>query len=322
MALGSTPSLPPVKLPIKPVMLTAATLYRSRLESYLGLAFKGILWSLPLGLLCLSLMALMLANTLSRMPTNAISPQLMPIIATLAPVAGWLSLLLIPISIFCFTKSLVCTGTIARLAYQDLAGQPESVQEAERTVVSRQWSLLRVASQVAVYLLLVYLGFVIVGMMVGMIVGGIAIAGLRLPPEVTLVLVYCVVIAIIVLGCVWFYACWFTAEMPLVVSDTVTGQESLVRNADLVRSAHSQLFRLVFWTGLLASGLAWAVNTFGELVVAATPAGSPLFGLMVLLSLGMSLAASLAIAPFWQAVKAVAYYRLSHATGQSGSPIS
>lgn len=43
MALGSTPSRPPVKLAIKPVMLTAVTLCQSHLERYLGLAFKAML---------------------------------------------------------------------------------------------------------------------------------------------------------------------------------------------------------------------------------------------------------------------------------------
>lgn len=282
MALGSTPSRPPVKLVIKPVLLTAVTLCRSHLERYLGLAFKAMLWSLPIGLLFISLMVMLVTNMLISIPQGSRSqvlPQLMPLAASLAPASGWLSLLLIPISIYCLTKALVCNGTIARLAYQDLAGQPESVRVAQSAVISRQWSLLRVIGQVSVYMLVVYFGFVIAGTIIGMIAAGIAVGALRLPPEIAISiaisLVYVLVVAIIVVGCLWVYARWFTAEMPLVVSDTNTGGESLVHNATLVQMAQSQLVRIVFWTGLLTGGLAWVVNTLTQRLLQAVPPTSP-----------------------------------------------
>lgn len=223
-------------------------------------------------------MVMLVTNMLISIPQGSgsqIPPQLLPLAASLAPASGWLSLLLIPISIYCLTKVLVCNGTIARLAYQDLAGQPESVRVAQSAVISRQWSLLRVIGQVSVYMLVVYFGFVIAGTIIGMIAAGIAVGAIRLPPEITISLVYVLVVAIIVVGCLWVYARWFTAEMPLVVSDTHTGGESLVHNATLVQMAQSQLARIVFWTGLPTGGLAWVVNTLTQLLLQAVPPTSP-----------------------------------------------
>lgn len=80
----------------------------------------------------------------------------------LVPIYGW-------------AKYFAISGLISRLAFGELVNQPESIKNARERIDPLKWSFLRIAFQVGISLLLLYIGLAIVGGLFAGVVGFILV---------------------------------------------------------------------------------------------------------------------------------------------------
>ncbi|MBE8968324.1 hypothetical protein IQ277_19495 [Nostocales cyanobacterium LEGE 12452] len=216
----------------------------------------------------------------------------------LVPVYGW-------------AKYAAISGLISRLAFGELIYQPESVQTARSHVNPRLWSFLRVAFQVAISLLIIYLGLAIVGgVLAGLI--GVALAGILGSSGIIVVTTLAIIVTagIILLGLTWFYSRWIVAEVPLAVEENINGGESVARSWDLTKASVFRIQGIVLVAFIVTLPLVFVLNYIPNLFLIRLEPGTAIYSIVYIISLIGSLIGGVLVMPFWQALKAVLYLDL------------
>jgi hypothetical protein len=217
----------------------------------------------------------------------------------LVPVYGW-------------AKYAAISGLISRLAFGELIYQPESVQTARSHVNPRLWSFLRVAFQVGISLLIIYIGLAIVGgVLAGLI--GVALAGILGSSGIIVVTTLAIIVTagiILLLGLTWFYSRWIVAEVPLAVEENINGGESVARSWDLTKASVFRIQGIVLVAFIVTLPLVFVLNYIPSLFLIRLEPGTAIYSIVYIISVIGSLIGGVLVMPFWQALKAVLYLDL------------
>lgn len=214
------------------------------------------------------------------------------------PVYGW-------------AKYAAICGLISRLAFGELVNQPETVQMARSHTEPRLWSFLRVAFQVALYLILLYVALAFAGGMVAGLLGvliGIILGSASILITTTMTIILLTVI--VLLGISWFYARWLIAEVPLAVEENINGGESVDRSWDLTKTSAFRIQGVVVVAFLVTLPIVLLFNYAPSLFLLRLEPGTTVYNIVYLISWIVSLVGGIFVMPFWQAIKSVVYYDL------------
>lgn len=215
------------------------------------------------------------------------------------------------VPIYGWAKYAAISGLISRLAFGELIYQPESVQAASSHVNLRLWSFLRVAFQVGIFLILIYLGLAfaggilatVLGLGLGQIFGG----STGVIVTTTSVIIFTV---IVLLELTRFYSRWVVAEVPLAVEENINGSESVARSWELTKASVFRIQGVVLVGFVVTLPLLFVLNYIPSLFLIKLEQGSAIYSLVYLISWIGSFIGGILIMPFWQALKAVLYLDL------------
>ncbi|MEH2177286.1 hypothetical protein [Nostoc sp.] len=216
----------------------------------------------------------------------------------LVPVYGW-------------AKYAAISGLISRLAFGELIYQPEGVQTARSHINPRLWSFLRVAFQVGISLLIIYIGLAIVGGVLGALIGGVLGGIFGVSTGITAIIIGGIVtVVLVLLGLTWFYSRWIVAEVPLAVEENINGGESLARSWELTKASVFRIQGIVLVGFIVTLPLVFVLNYIPSLFLIRLEPGTAIYSIVNLISVIGSLIGGVLVMPFWQALKAVLYLDL------------
>jgi hypothetical protein len=220
------------------------------------------------------------------------------------------------IPIYGWAKYTAIAGMISRLAFGELTSQPESVSSARRYVNQRLWSFLRVAFQVGLLLLGIYLGLFIVFALTVFLLGvglGFVLNSLFKNPVVAAILLGIITILGVVgflFPLIWFVSRWLIAEVPLAVEESINGAQSVARSWELSKNHVRRIQGVVMVAFLVSFPIVMLTSYVPQIFLIQLEPGSSLYWIVYFISLGTSLVGGVFVLPFWQAIKAVLYYDL------------
>jgi hypothetical protein len=284
------------------VVSTAVTLYKSNFRDYFSLALRSVGW-LFLGFLGIALVS----------GAIAVNNAVLTLLVTIA----WLVFFC-----FCLGKSMVSRAVISRLAYQQLANQPETKLEASRRLAPKPWKFLRLALWLGLFLvgvfILAYLALLAIGGLgvflgtqisgwIGELIAGIFILG---------------AIAVFLWLILSFYSQWFVAELPLALDDRLEALESIGRSRQLSKPFVVRIQFIVLVAFLItlpltalanAPTIAYYVMLMNQIVQAgvdptAIQAMSGNLLILQIAGLVLGFLVELFVVPFWQAIKSVVFF--------------
>ena len=218
--------------------------------------------------------------------------------------------LLVPL--YGWAKYFTISGIIARLAFQELIGQPETVKDARHQLQSKLWSFLGVAFRVGIYLTLAYLGLTIGLLIIGFILAFLS-SLLFNNQGVTIIVTILLTIAFVIVflaGFIWFFSRWIIAELPLAVEADIQGGTSIQRSWHLTKKSVRRIIVIVSVAFLVTLPLVAFTNYVPSILLLMVEEGSSLYWLIYFVSLFISFLGGMIILPFWQVIKAVLYYDL------------
>jgi hypothetical protein len=215
------------------------------------------------------------------------------------------------VPIYGWAKYAAIAGLISRLAFGELVYQPESVSAATSHVNPRMWSFLRVAFQVGIFVVVIYIGLAIVGgilsALIGVVLGGIlGTSGILVITTLAIILTG----LIVVLGTTWFYSRWIVAEVPLAVEENINGGESVARSWELTKASVFRIQGVVLVAFIVTLPLVFVLNYIPSLFLLRLEQGSTIYSIVYFISWIGSLIGGVLVMPFWQALKAVLYFDL------------
>ncbi|AFZ13292.1 hypothetical protein Cri9333_2425 [Crinalium epipsammum PCC 9333] len=219
------------------------------------------------------------------------------------------------VPIYGWAKYFAISGMISRLAFKELINQPESVSNASESLKPRLWSFLRIALEVSIFLFLIYLGLVFVGSIAAMMIGGILglILGAVFNNPVLTGVLFGILIITAIIGFIfvltWFISRWLIAEVPLSIEE-INGKQSIQRSWDLTKASVIRIQGVVMIAFLVTLPMLILTVYAPSIFLVTLEAGSSLYWLVYLISIGLSLVGGAFLLPFWQTTKAVLYYDL------------
>jgi hypothetical protein len=243
----------------------------------------------------------------------------------------WLGLLIpaLPVLfVFTLAKYLANTALIARLAFNELTNQPESLKEARRYTNSRKWRLLLMslllglliaAAIVPLYILLVFLFF---GMVTAAGGSQILTGGTPSPENVNagllllLLLVSLVLLVGIIVFFLWLNARLVAPDLPIAVEPEATAFGSIDRIWNLTKGGVWRIVLILLITFAVTLPLQMLAQLLAEfvqpIVQAILPRGEAalITGLASLIGAVLGFILSIVTLPLWQIIKAVIYYDL------------
>jgi hypothetical protein len=211
--------------------------------------------------------------------------------------------------IFCVAKYAAARGVIARLAYQQLINQPESVATATSYMAGKHWIFLGLILWLSLFLFGVFLlAYLVLIVLAGI---GVAIAaGMQRPLGYTIAGIF---ILAGVVAAVWivlrFYSSWFISDLPISVENCPGGLDAIGRSRQLSSPFISRISIVMFVAFLVTLPLNILANVPSLGVIGQNSnSGAAIFFQVVSTILGLLL--ELFLIPFWQSIKAVIYFDL------------
>jgi MFS family permease len=296
-------------LSIGNVVTTGATLYKSNFKRYLLVSLRSSAWGLA-----------MLVSTIGF---GLLGGYLFGITQSV-PVFVLLGLIWIALNLYFLAKYYTDRAVICRLAYQELIDKPETVAVASKHLQPRTWGFLRLSLLLGLYMSLVAIvGYIALTIAIVIVVVGL-IYGLKLSSD-NLVVAFAIgmlaigLFLVLVLALVRYYAYWFVAELPLAVESTTSANFSIRRSKQLIRNVVGRVLLII----AIAFMLTVPINSIGSapiifLQLMFDPNTSTdqstliMAGVLILVSLLLSILVELFVMPFWQIVKAIVYYDLQN----------
>ena len=323
MSQGSSGGEIAQPLNIGNVVTVGLRLYRSHLKLYFLIALRAYGWAfLPAWVL---------------MPIGLV-------VATIAPdnpsPEDFIGLILLSIVlgagliIFGSMKFLVNSAQISRLAFGDLVEQPESPRMASQQVNARMWRFLVMSLLMGLIGIVATLAFaIVVGLfiallaIVGTLVTGTSFQMLDRDPATAIVLFLIMLfggIAIFVAAAIpltWFLLRFFIVEVPLAIEENIGPADTIGRSWTLTKGNVIRLFVIALVGFVITVPIQVAIQVFSnilQLIVSVaipgfedpTLAMAPVLILFFLVIFGLSIVGNALVLPFWQTLKAAAYYDL------------
>jgi hypothetical protein len=272
------------------VINAAVSLYKSNFPDFFALALRSVGW-----------MVLAIAGLI---PVVAVAIAASNVGVTVLAIVAWLGLL-----IFCLAKSMTSRGVVARMAYQQLINQPESLSSASGELANSHWKFL----SLVLWLLLFMTGVSILAYMALAALAGLGIlAATQLPNAVGYILAAILVMAGIV-AFFWilmrFYSSWFVAELPIAVERCAGGLDAIGRSRQLSAPFLSRVLVIILVAFLVVFPLSMIASVPGFAGIGQPPT-SAVYLISQGINLFLSLLLELFLMPFWQVIKSVVYFDL------------
>jgi membrane-anchored glycerophosphoryl diester phosphodiesterase (GDPDase) len=216
------------------------------------------------------------------------------------------------VPVYGWAKYSAMMGLISRLAFREVAEQPEAVKDAQRHIKPKMWDLFAAGLLVS----LIFVGavipyFVIFGIFAG-IIG--AILGQSTTATGIIILLTVTAILLFIFGFIWLISRLFLVELPLAVEENANPVSAISRSWQLTKGSVGRIQLVVFLAILISAPIAILINVVSVILQFAIGAGlenTPgLAALGSLLYLAVIIAGGALMIPFWQAIKAVVYYDL------------
>jgi len=287
-------SLPPLN--IGNVISVGITLYRSHLQSYLNIALIASLWYLPTFLI---LIPFQIFKPVQVFETVQVGGGFSPSLFLLLPVASALI-------IYGGAKSCFNAALIARLAFQDLIGQPETEASCRSQLKSHPWGFFWIALRVGA----IFAGIVFLLDLAGrasIVTIGLAALG---QPDVVYVALAMIILLTLAVVMTWFISRWVVAELPLATGEVDLPGRSIDRSWELTASSVFRIQGVVSLAFLVTLPLLAVSNYIPQLFLIRLEPGSTTHWIVYSVSSLLSFAIEIITLPFWQTVKAVLYYDL------------
>lgn len=221
----------------------------------------------------------------------------------LVPIYGW-------------AKYGMYTGLMARMAYQTLINEPESVRQAYKQTSPKLWSYLLIGLLLALIFIAAYIaigvGAAIIGSITGFVLGSVlsAVFG-EAGIIISSIVVGLLIFAAVVIGLLQIASRLFIAEVPISMEPELrSATESIGRSWKLTESSIGRIQLVVLATYLVTLPVILVTNILPQLILLRMDPTSPAFAFLNLVLIVVSIAASIAVLPFWQAAKGVLYYDL------------
>jgi hypothetical protein len=288
------------------VVSTGTTLYKSNFKRYFQVSLRAAGWSF-----CLSF-----ATTLASW------------MSTIGSAGNWFLALLINLvgitfAIYCLARYCTDRAIIARLAYQELIDQPETVSAATQALAPRMWGFLRISLLSGLYLSIVFIvGYILLVIVIGLCMGIATVLNLLGTPLAIVLISLIVVGAILLLlfTIIGYYSSWFVRELPMAIESTTSARVSLRRSKELSHGSIRRLQLIIVVAILITSpinilAISPAFVGYGMVLPSLFPsfldAGNQSLGyILIVVGILLSIISELFVMPFWQAVTAVIYYDL------------
>jgi hypothetical protein len=297
------------------VVSAGLRLYSSHFGQYFGVAFLATLWIL-----------LPIAVAIAIVLFFVVLQDYYALLGLLIP--AWVALL-----VYCIARYVAGTAAITRLAFSELANQPETAQQAARFTQSRKWWYLLTGLLVSMIFsgaaMVCYFAIAIFFVILFVAIGGAAFAqsanpetffveafsnpGLWIP--MTLGFLILLVLFITVLS--WLSARLAIVYVPLSIEPEIRGVETIGRSWKLTQRNAWRVFLVLTITFLITLPILVLVQILVTgiqvAVTAATPSDSAetAFSILgVLITYLISFAANILTVPLWQSVLAAIYYDL------------
>ncbi len=308
------------------IVSMAVRVWRSKLQTFFWIGVRAYLWFFLLAFAWIMVFyAAIFTSLIGLAPSEGEVPPFVQVLGSLGPGLWLVAVVLLPLFIFGIAKFLSLSGLLARLAYQEISGQPESEKVALSHVKPKLWSYLLIAFLNSLILGGVYVVTVIVAVILISILGvivGLMSGGSGEPPVLAMVLLVLVGIVLMIGIVALPLACVATrlmiAEVPISVDSSVSGADSLGRSWQLTKGSFGRLV-LVGLVAFLLTIPAQILLTYipqipFAIATAAVEASSGAYwilqGISLLVSMATSLVAGAFLLPFWQSLKAVIYFDL------------
>lgn len=309
-----TPNLQPSNsaqpLSVGNVVNAGFRLYGARAKEYLQIATIATLWVL--------------------LP-YVVTIGLVIVFAIVRDYFAWLGLLIpavIGLFLFTIAKYVANAALIARLAFNELTENPESLKEARRYTNSRKWRLLlmnvllSLLIGVAIIPLYLLLFIVFFGMLSAAGGSQILTGGTLNPANVNagllllLLLVSLVLLVGIIVFFLWLNARLVAPDLPIAVEPEATAFGSIDRIWNLTKGSVWRIVLILLITFAVTLPIQLLVQFFAEfvqpIVQAILPRGEVALvsALASLIGAVLGLILSIVTLPLWQIIKAVIYYDL------------
>ena len=213
------------------------------------------------------------------------------------------------IPIYGWARYAAMHGLIARLAFREAIERPETVEQARQQVEPRMWSFL--GAGLLIFLILMG-GMFGGGLVVGLIV---ALMGAILGQTSGLVILLSF-LGFLALGAlyVWLYTKLSIVELPIAI-ENLGARDSIRRSWNLTKGMTGRLIGVYLLTFIIAIPVVIAVQLFtgilSFLLSTILPMDMFLFRVLyILLYVGLVIAGSALLIPFWQSIKGLLYYDL------------
>lgn len=314
MANLESSSVPLQPMSVGNIVSVTINLYRARFLTYVGLAAQSVLWvAVPLTIAIIAVAVLALGIEAEN--------ALLGLGVLLIPVA-------IVAGVYCGVRSLACSGTISRLAFQELIQAPESMKDAQRFVRRRMWKLLLASLLLGLILGGVYMVLAF-GLGIIAFVGVFAIAALvgttgfaePSSPETAMIFGFLgligvlIFLAIIFLVLFWFAARLFIYDTPITIEERADAVQTIGMSWSLTSGNVWRVLAVMTIAGLVSFPLLIVIQIISTvvqpLILLALPLPEEILLVMSsLIGFAIGLVGNLILVPIWQILKSIVYYDL------------
>ena len=281
------------------VISAGLRIYRDNFKKYFQLAFLGYLW-IFLPVLILGIIGGIVVGVLGQ--SSAASGILVLIIVAA-----------IACLIYGSAKYYAIAGLISRLAYHEIAEQPEAVKDARRYIKPRTWKFLIVGILVGLIFFGAFIAYILVAAFIGGFIGVVSSQTSSVATIIGIVFAIAMVL-LAIFGFIWLFSRLFLTELPLSVEENVGATSSISRSWELTKSSIGRIQLTVFLAFLVSIPIILAINIISFVLQIAIGTGiesnPSLATVAIILYVLIALAGGAFMVPFWQAVKAVIYYDL------------
>ncbi|MEO1005393.1 MAG: DUF975 domain-containing protein, partial [Cyanobacteria bacterium J06638_38] len=213
--------------------------------------------------------------------------------------------------VYGWAKYSAMMGLIARLAYGEVAEQPEAVKDAQRYVKPKMWDFLVTGIMVSLIIFGAIIPFSIVFGILGAVMGAVfgseagAIIGVLLGIAALLIFIF---------GFIWLISRLFLVELPLAIEENTTATSTISRSWSLTKGSVGRIQLIVFIAFLISLPIILVTNIvsfiFQGIVAVGLENVPGLASVGFILSLVIAIASGSFMIPFWQSIKSVIYHDL------------
>lgn len=222
----------------------------------------------------------------------------------LVPIYGW-------------AKYSAMMGSISRLAYGEIAEQPETVRDARRYTKAKMWEFFVAGLLASLIFLGALIAYLIVFSIISVISGVIFNQGSNAILTAISILLIVAAVLLFIFGLIWLISRLFLVELPLAIEEGMNATSTIGRSWQLTKGSVGRIQLVVFIAFLISIPIGLAINILSAILQLAIGAGfesstggAGLGILATILYILLIVTAGALMIPFWQAIKAVIYYDL------------